>query len=112
MPNALVTISVTKEDIAEGLRSVPHSCMVNRAMRRVLKPDVGDMLFVGVNGASVRDTYWAFPKGVSDKIANWDFGKTVRPFTFTLSIPKNYVRPVRKANIEQLPKEQVKRIKG
>ena len=112
MSNVLVTINVTKEDIEQGTRSVPSSCMVNLALRRVLKKELGDRLFVGVFGASFGSTYLSFPTRVSDKIANWDFGKTVRPFTFTLSIPKTWVRSTRTEKIEPLPKEQVKRIKS
>jgi hypothetical protein len=83
-----VTVSVTAEDIARGLKFDPRECPVAHAMRRAFRRKMvsagGGMLRLGKGG----EVSWYTPVDVRKFICDFDCGETVTPFKFELSDPR------------------------
>lgn len=81
-----VTVSVTADDIRNGIREDCHWCPVARALTRTFgEPWVAqrDSLRQEVETARIVRS----PRAVTDFIVNFDYRWPVAPFTFTLDIP-------------------------
>lgn len=76
------TVSVTQEDIDQGVRNSSFSCAVARACRRVI-PYFSSCY----NGACIGGKLVPLPKDVFSWILNFDAGNLVKPITFELTIP-------------------------
>lgn len=103
MPSVQVT--VTQDDIDQGVRANPAQCPVARAIKRVLQAVVAvgtnDVVLVSVLG-DVRTDRVLLPQSVINWIHDYDLGHTTMytplmytPFSFTLlDVPKGYIRQV------------------
>jgi len=82
-------LEITQDDINEGERGSPTRCPVAKAMRRLMGPFHGTPE-VKNRSVSVRALYlgrvrfW-LPFAVIDKIAHYDLGGEMRPFSFPLT---------------------------
>jgi len=82
-------IFVTAKDIREGAKSACEACPVARAIkRRVTCRVVVGMGFISFGLKSSVLT----PTQVANFIDRFDGGKKVKPFSFLLDVPKQYVR--------------------
>ncbi len=83
-----IKIIVTKTDIQKGKRDTSNLCPVAKAIRRcagLYGIDVyGDELGFGIALRRLVD----LPKKVSKFVERFDFGKPVKPFSFTLKLPQ------------------------
>lgn len=76
-------IEVTKEDIDLGTRRNPCECPVARAIVRA----AGERCSVGAYTVGFERWRWALlPDDARDFIAAFDFGCSVSPFSFDLSV--------------------------
>jgi len=96
-----LTISVTKRDIAEGVRMDCKRCPVARAIaRRLVKSatvKVGGEISVGgldVHFWDGKSSYTALPGSAISFVRRFDRGLlwNVKPFTFKLEIPERLVK--------------------
>ena len=75
-----VTITVTQEDIDQGIRESYYSCPIARAAERALKWRVmvyTDTILVGDSGCDYK-----LPESAQEFISRFDTGKPVKPFSF------------------------------
>lgn len=96
MPSVQVT--VTQDDIDQGVRASAAQCPVARAIKRVLQAVVAvgtnDVVLVSVLG-DVRTDRVLLPESVTDWIHDYDLDRKTMytPFSFTLlDVPKGYLR--------------------
>ena len=92
---AVKRIDVTQEDIDKGCRWIAQACPVWRAVKRHLAPDAGFStcstfccFWLGQQSKPSEVTpsiYHAAP--VRSWISLYDYGVTVKPFSFSLDIP-------------------------
>lgn len=79
-------VTVTQGDIDKGFQFSPYSCPIARALKRTRcfpKLRVGrDRVTYG------KDVSVKLPSKVQRFIANFDYGRPVKPFSFRLNMPK------------------------
>lgn len=85
-----VRVSVTKNDIARGVRLDDRRCPIARAVRRRVRPNVA----VSVSDLFVRcnNHYAKLPAKAQAFVAQFDMDIQPAPMTFTLNIPKAVLR--------------------
>ena len=89
-----VRINVTQGDIAAGLPNNSASCPVARAVNRKLKEDYRSKISFscGIYIHGVCEAAIELPKKAYDWWNKFDAGEEVRPFTFTLKLPEEYLK--------------------
>ena len=86
-----VTIEVTQEDIDQGVPSHAHKCAVARAMSRSVDGAYSLCSFWGIHNPAGRGPCVHTAKhdeAVTKFIQDFDNGKPVKPFTFTIEVPE------------------------
>ncbi len=89
----LLKIKVTAKDIENGKRNDGARCPIARAARRVLKKVAsvdGTVIEFKYDGNDYTDSI--LPKAASNFIARFDDKKKVKPFTFKVSAPVDFIR--------------------
>lgn len=88
-----MTIEVTQEDIDQGVRGDPRTCMVVRACNRQAPVKDPDGWYAGSSWSfdpivclwHYRAQYrWPVPREVVDRMHAFDLGEKVEPFAFDL----------------------------
>lgn len=82
----MTTISVTADDIAQGVRKSICGCPVARATRRAL--GLQDSMVCVFGAIYIRGVPVEPPLAVDRWIQAFDDGGKVSPFTFDLEVPK------------------------
>lgn len=75
-------ITVTQEDIEEGQARSCHRCPVALAMSRTIGREL--VVYPHYAGTLGMDVVCFFPSEVEQFIADFDEGKPVKPFSFTV----------------------------
>ena len=91
------TITVTQEDINQGVRRKCDSCPIALAINRILRMEYKSSCFAHVyiknreTGGVIYRTI-PLPDIAFNFILNFDRKEEVYPITFTLDIPKEYLK--------------------
>lgn len=91
---ARVRVNVTREHIEAGETGSPCACPIARAVKAVVKRnvhvdvDVVDVALIEGGDIEARP----LSKRASEFVVAFDSGYDVKPFAFTLNIPKRYLR--------------------
>lgn len=91
----LLKIKVLKKDIKEGKPHDPHKCAIALAARRVLKnvDFVSNRIYFKFNKkVDFFGKNCAMPGKCMVFIGRFDSGKSVKPFTFTVSAPVEFIK--------------------
>lgn len=94
----LITASVTQEDIDKDLHSC-RLCPVSQALRRVLLPayqawTTGETVKIFPIDDTWRTPLWVgtAPREVMTFVYDYDSKKTVKPFSFEMEVPDQYLK--------------------
>ncbi len=79
----IVSLSVTQEDIDNGIKSSPTKCPVALALTRAMKKDNCAM---GISRIILSGELKNTPQAILDFVYDFDRGKSVKPFELTFSI--------------------------
>lgn len=95
-----VNIRVTKNDISNGRPRSAAYCPVALAFRRRLagmgvSPNVGRYTVVLYNSTQFESVF--LPRAATVKIANFDGGKSIKPFSFSIDIPAWWLKESKKS---------------
>lgn len=98
MLNLNVRIEVTQEDIDAGVKGSCSQCPIGRAFERALGPGFGIQYgSQGVNLLHSDSVYkqatlaTALPRECRNFVMDFDAGLMVRPFNFSVAIPKRFL---------------------
>lgn len=90
-----IRVTVTKCDIEKGFKGSAFSCPIALALDRktIHTPHVGfgSVEMRGLYGGEFFD-YVPLPQKAKDFVKNFDSGKQVKPFRFTLEVKKKFLK--------------------
>lgn len=88
-----VKIEVTQDDIEKGRRRGSQTCPVARAIKRRLKAGIKAAVYGRAGFVKGWLRHMSDMPGKTQRfVADFDSKRPVKPFTFTLNIPKEYLR--------------------
>lgn len=101
-PTAQYTVTVTQDDIDDGVAESPTDCAIALAVKRIMASVMRDVRRIDVSIGAIRARDWsgtirwemkATPQ-IDAFVRLFDQGKAVKPFTFKLrpKVPKALVR--------------------
>lgn len=83
-------IQVTQEHINQGIKGARHSCPVARALADMVQKDT--YLDVDEESICIGDDIHSTPKRTALKILDYDNGRGMVPFSFSLKLPKSILK--------------------